>query len=580
MKMEANGESEDDIRFVVGDFKNKYSAPEKQPQGATRDFGPETPDFDPYANSTTMEKLLPSTMANKGNFSTVTDMSGKQYQTNVNPLQLAGDVMGIPTRALGSATGQGSMADPESGIMRPVRERMSETMKDPEAGYFKKGLAGMGYLGASVLEDPTTFTGAGLSKTVGKGINLATQPIRKGIEQTGEAVLKIGDKVPSYIKDVAKTPIELSSDLASGAGDMAKFGAEKLGKITPTPTKLAKVPDAVAKRFQNNILHPKTKEANAGYNIENVFKYGVQGSREEVIEKSNKIISEANAKVKELIKQGKDKGVRVNINALLRKVENDLFGTTTSKAKMTGDLQEFRNALAKLQDEVKDVTENGFLDLSDAQQLKMKMGDDGIWEWLPDNMKAMIPKDAKASSQLASKLYGALKDEIERVTPRGEIKKYNKIMADLIPIKNAATKRKRIADRNLPIGPRDMIGGLSTITGGVKGLAFWGVLNAQSSGVAVKTLSKLADGLRKSTEPKDISRFTNALKKLGITEAGINAIKAGTDITEGLQKQGEEKQPTAPKNISKPNNKPTEGQTKTNSSGDKIVFKGGKWQLL
>ena len=85
---------------------------DREPVGATRDFGPETPDFDPYANATTMEKLLPSTMANKDNFSTAIGRDGRPIQTNVNPLQLAGDVMGIPSRALGSATGLGSSADP------------------------------------------------------------------------------------------------------------------------------------------------------------------------------------------------------------------------------------------------------------------------------------------------------------------------------------------------------------------------------------------------------------------------------------------------------------------------------------
>jgi len=168
--------------------------PEKQPQGATRDFGPETPDFDPYADATTMEKLLPSTMANKGNFSTAIGRDGRPIQTNVNPLQLAGDVMGIPTRALGSATGQGSMADPESGIMRPVRERMTETMKDPEAGYFKKGLAGMGYLGASVLEDPTTFTGIGWAKAPQKAKDIIKTGLQ-GAKQATKTAIKAPNKI-------------------------------------------------------------------------------------------------------------------------------------------------------------------------------------------------------------------------------------------------------------------------------------------------------------------------------------------------------------------------------------------------
>jgi hypothetical protein len=166
--------------------------PEKQPAGATRSFE------DPYANSTVMEKLLPSTMANKGNFQTVIGMDGKPIQTNVNPLQLAGDVMGIPTRALGSATGQGSMADPESGIMRPVRERMIETMKDPEAGYFKKGLAGMGYLGASMLEDPTTFTGIGWAKAPQK----VKDVIKTGL-QAGKQATKTAIKAPNKLVGMA-----------------------------------------------------------------------------------------------------------------------------------------------------------------------------------------------------------------------------------------------------------------------------------------------------------------------------------------------------------------------------------------
>jgi hypothetical protein len=542
MKMEANGESEDDIRFVVGDFKNKYSAPEKQPQGATRDFGPETPDFDPYANSTTMEKLLPSTMANKGNFSTVTDMSGKQYQTNVNPLQLAGDVMGIPTRALGSATGQGSMADPESGIMRPVRERMSETMKDPEAGYFKKGLAGMGYLGASVLEDPTTFTGAGLSKTVGKGINLATQPIRKGIEQTGEAVLKIGDKVPSYIKDVAKTPIELSSDLASGAGDMAKFGAEKLGKITPTPTKTANLLDRRAIKTQQIILKPSERDFKHGLKLENIPKYGIQGSAKEVYKKSDELISQASNDLRRLIQEGRDNGAYIDAKGILKDLEDEIFKNTSEKAKF-GDLQELQKAFKHYEKEIDLLTPSGqgYLDLADGQTFKQTIGDESTWEHVGKEMKAMIPSDAKARSKLASRFYLKLKDAIEKSAPEGEIKSLNRIMADLIPIKNASKARMTVQERNLPWGLRDMAGGMASLSGGPKAWAFWGALKLQDSPIKLKAFHGIAKKLRGSKEPKDISRYTNALKKLGITEAGINAIKAGKDITSGLPKIGEEK---------------------------------------
>jgi hypothetical protein len=393
------------------------------------------------------------------------------------------------------------LADPSTGIFRPVQEASKKMMTDPESNLFQKGLAGVNYLGASALNSPSFSAGNA----------------KNAIQKTGGLVKEVSGVTPKVIKGRIEKGLE-------------KVGAENISKGT----------EKLAGRLQTVILKPTKANIRQGYKKANVFKYNLQGSEDEIYKKSGELIAKANSRVKQLIKEGKDGGVRVNLNELYRELDNEL-NTTAEKAKFFGNLPELKKALKKLEDDITEIAPNGFVNIADAQTLKKKMGSEGGWEHMAESLKASIPADSKIWSQIASRMALKLKKALEQKLPEGEIKDLNRIMSDLIPINNVAEARSAVKNRNLPFNVRDMAGGMATISSGWPGIAYWVALKTQDSPKTVKVLTWATKKLRETNDPKKIGQLENTLKKIGVTEAGINAIKAGKDITEGLPKRGEEK---------------------------------------
>lgn len=428
---------------------------------------------------------------------------------NVGPLNIRGfqDAASLPTRAAGSIAGQlgytgatggpksflEGLADTETGLARPARQAMGGMVKEGFQGgpdgrsvgdYLKMGAGGLGYLAASMAEDPAVLLG-GAAKVAPKALGgLASKAVR---------------------------PVATAAKAArNGAADVLEAGANKV---------------------QNTIIRPRQIDEAAGFNIQHVNKHGVSGSLEEVIGKSQAKIEDAAKNLKALIKQGKDNGARVNLNDAVKEVEQEIF---KGKAKEFANLKESPAALKDLRERIAllaDDAPGGNVDLVDAQYVKQALGDMGAFEHIAGKQGVTISKEDRALSQIASRVYLKLKDKIEAAAPAG-VKEQNQILSELMPVNRAALYRKLVADRNNVVSMSDMLGAMATIGGGPKGLALWAASRATKSGNTAKVLYSAAKALRASKTPQEATFYAEKLKKLGIAAAEIEAIQGATQAAQ------------------------------------------------
>lgn len=409
-------------------------------------------------------------------------------QTEQRAVAGVGDLLSLPTRAAGAVAGSAgytgatgglpfreALASPETGLMRPARQalgnRMGDQMaylKDPNNSMMGKvgaglglGIDALGYMGASVLEDPAVIAG-GLAKvapkTLGRGVRAVGTPIR-----------------------------EVAADLAPKVRGRAE-------------------------RIQQTVLRPRQGDWNAGFELADVEKHGVQGTVDEVIAKSQAKIDAAAKELKQKIQTGADGGARVDLYGALDAAKAKLKqeGSADLVSKLDPIFKEFKS-WAK--------AAGGNVDLLKAQEFKQTMGAHGAWE------KRAMNLPEKYQSKAAQAVYMGLKEQIEKAAPEG-VKELNKTLSDLIPIRNAAAYRKIVADRNNPIGLSDMLSAMTAVGNGPAGLAMLGATRFTKSGFGAKTLYSLAQSLDRAKTPAEAAFYANKLKALGIGAAELDALRA------------------------------------------------------
>lgn len=309
------------------------------------------------------------------------------------------------------------------------------------------------------------------------------QSIGKGIEQIGEffvptgltaKLAKIGDAglmmtklATEYGPAGARAAKSLSfltrSGLLAGEGaavtksqtygdedsdEQTKMNAVISGALPLTGKLLTGVVKPVLKvageKIENALIKPSVKDIKDGFKIENVAKYDVGGSLEQISQKTHNKIEELGRQLTTVI-QGSDS--KINLPTLIDKLEADMTknGTRTfgMNTKLAGALKFFR-------DEIGAVTEDGNVSIADAQQIKRSVGKLGAWQY-----GARDP-ESTAIETVANNLYTKLKNEIEKVSPT-EIRDINRQMSELIPIENAVIRRIPISDRNNIISLTDVL---------------------------------------------------------------------------------------------------------------------------
>lgn len=417
------------------------------------------------------------------------------------------DAMGAPTRAAGSAAGQlgytgatgggkgflEGMADSETGLMRPVREAAASLAADGVAGgedgerglldYGKIAAGALGYVAASAAEDPAALMG-GLAKAA---------PAAAG-------------KVAKAITTPLRAPVEA---FAEGAAPKVKGWAD---------------------RVQQTVLKPRAGDWDAGVDLAKVSEYGVQGTVDEVLAKSQKKIDEAAGKLKALIQEGKDGGARVDLNAVLEKARERLGKEADPDLLDQSDaiLDRFKR-WAQIESGREGGNGAGSVDLLQAHKFKQMMGTHGAWEKTAAKTRQAITQPEKYQSRAAQVVYMTLKDEIEKAAPDG-VKDLNKTLSDLIPIRNAATYRKIVSDRNNPISLTDMLGVMTAVGNGPAGAAILAATRFTRSGFGAKSLYNAAAKLERAAAPADALKYSRTLRDLGITSAEIQAANAAGEL--------------------------------------------------
>lgn len=452
-------------------------------------------------NPSMMDMLLPRTKEawSQPRASEIYDESGKPLiltkpitvkdMRGIDPA----DIMDIFARGLAALRGEEgktraqTMATPGANILNPEIEESvdyygakaaeAEESGSPAMSKFYKGLGGVAEYAGPSLGDPTVYSGIGLSKIPG-------------------TTAKVVEKM--------RTPRNVASNIA----------------------------EAGAKKTQNIILAPKAHHLKGGYDTENVFKHGVQGSVDEVLEKTQTKIDDAARRLNETIKKGNTPDVQIDprqaINELHREILKDRVKNSGISQEMTPAFRKMRNII--------DFALGGkkTFGLKDAHEFKQQLGAMGDWQYVASQRGFQLDPEATALSKIASELYGKMKERIIKDAPEG-LQEINKELTELIPIKNVALSRKAVTDRANVVSLGDMMGTLAAIGGGPKGLLLWAAVRGQKAGTTAKGLHSLAQKLQKATDPKDVKRFTDALGKVGVTKAEIDFIRNIKDDEESNQ---------------------------------------------
>lgn len=426
-----------------------------------------------------------------------------------HPFEGAMDLAATPVRAAGAALdpilpwdarGQNAdgsqksftqaMANPEAGIAKPAREGIAESIKtaweyasDEEKPALMRALAGLmgataaaAFLGAATVEDPT-FLG----------------------------------------------PLAAGSKTAAKLADKAGRGLQTLGK------------NQMYKK-----LKPGTRDEKKGFDVQGVFDQNLDkpekpgllpgGNIEDVLRNSDEVIKSASSEMKARIAQGADQGVRVDIPAEIDAAIAEIIASPNA-SKENQELVSFLPQWAeRFKQKARNLTEDGsgHLDLMAAQFFKQNRGDEGAWHNIARKRGFHIPKNESQESQAAEIIYRHLNDVIDEQAPEG-IRDLNRQISEAIPIRQAAAHRKIVEDRNNRISLTDMGSFLAFLQDPLSGAAIYGATKAAKSGRVASALYRLGEKLRTAKTSAEKTRYTAALKKLGVSD---EEIEAGFDVME------------------------------------------------
>lgn len=334
---------------------------------------------------------------------------------------------------------------------------------------------------------------------IAKGIGLA----EKGIQ--GAKVAKAGSEIARSI-GLGRKGAKLAGELAEGAVNLASrsglTGATE-GVVTTAQGGDAKevvrntligggVPilgaalkvtkpllGATANKIESTLIKATKRDVEDGFKSGNVFKYKLGGSLEDTANKTAKAIEDRSAQLKKLIAENPAK---VNVNELLDNAQAKLV---KNKAANFGYNTKLQNAFDTLRAEIAQLSDDGVVDLADAQQMKRAVGKLGAWQY------GVRDPDATALEKAANSLYSELRVAIEKASP-AKLRKLNRELSELIPIENAITRRLPVAERNNAISITDILTTLPAFSSPANMWLF--VLNRLSKS------GKVAEGLSKAAE--------------------------------------------------------------------------------
>lgn len=334
---------------------------------------------------------------------------------------------------------------------------------------------------------------------------VAKTGVKQGIIQAAKAGAKTGSIVggTSGLATGLEEDATLGSTLANTALGAVSGGVvggvlggatgsvkPVIGAVKNATTGLQKgagnVLEKTGQKIQNTVIKPSIRDVKDGFKIENVSKYDVGGSLPETIAKThtkmNKLSQELTTKL-----QGAES--KLDLNKVYQDTIKSLGG---DKALSFGDNSAIERVVKSLDEEIKQVSEDGLVDLVRATNVKRGAGAKGAWAY--NRPEA----DSSAIEKVYTAFYGKLKDEIEKVAPEG-VRDINKQISELIPINNAALRRMTVEERNNALSLMDNIGLVSSIFD-PKALALFGTNRLLKSGKVGNFLTKSGQKLKATTD--------------------------------------------------------------------------------
>lgn len=344
--------------------------------------------------------------------------------------------------------------------------------------------------------------GARAGEIAGKGINKLTDFISDS-PMLQKFVLENPDKAKQLedVFGVIRSGSELvgSATATAGAPGVVSSTADKLTKLAGRAVKpvvkgsakaLGTGLEATGQKIQQSVIRPSGKDISDGFKIENVQKYDVGGSLPETIAKTH---TKMNALTQELREKLTETDAKIDLNKVAQETIDNL---TSGKTKSFGDNQAIQRVVDNLKEELSQVSEDGFVDLVDATNIKRGAGQKGAWAYNRPEM------DASAIEKVYTEFYDKIKTAIEDNAPDG-VKEINQQLSELIPINNAAMRRLPVADRNNALSLTDTIGLTSSIFD-PRALLIMGATKASKSGRVGNLLTKAGAKL-KNADPKGVN---------------------------------------------------------------------------
>lgn len=427
LQMSKQNAPQEDVQAVVSDFKRKYES--EQVSGTQFSS---TPVQDEWSQKSESEKFSagPTEVikgAAKGVLSTLDSMA-----------QIGQDVL------------KEKVADPIfegiTGINVPEQKNAQLPKELTEAtNTFQKIGKGVEQIGEFFI--PAGLT-AKLAKISDSGImmtKLATEYGTQG-EKAARALSFLTRSGILAGEGAGVTKIQTYGE--EDSDEQAKINAIISGAIPITAKLFSGVVKPVLKvtgeKIENALIKPSQKDIKDGFNIENLSKYDVGGSLEQISQKTHNKIEQLSAQLNEVIQSRPE---RIDLNSVIDAVESEM---TKGGTRTFGMNTKLGNALKFFREEVGAITQDGNVSIADAQQIKRAVGKLGAWQY-----GARDP-ESTAVETVANNLYTKLKNEIEATSPV-EIRDINKQLSELIPIENAVIRRIPIADRNNMISLTDVL---------------------------------------------------------------------------------------------------------------------------
>jgi hypothetical protein len=418
------------------------------------------------------------------------------------------DALSLPTRAAGTAAasmgyegasggkqGLEALADPETGLARPVRQALGNRMSQQIAGLRDKDRS-----------------------LLGKAGNVAGL----GIDAAGYA-----------LASAAEDPVAAAGAAIKPIASMVK------GAKTWTSGKVATGADKAAERLIRRDYLPLKTHEKGGWSHEAAIKHGMYGkSNDELAKIGNAKLSELYKQQKDLIQTGKTLGGKVDfqqaIDDVMAKIEKGKDSELWDNAPRFVD--EYKRRISRIRSvdpndpqAAKAMREAMVKDVADAQLFKSDLGEDAAFA----SMKGVpgIDKDAAVRGRFAALLYGNIKDQIEKNVPAG-LKEINKAMSEIIPLRNAADYRSAVQGRARIGSLTDFVlGGGAVIepTVGLPVMVLKKIVDSPrfSTGAAVK-IKQAAERMATAKSPSAAAFYADKLKTLGVTAAEIRALSTPT----------------------------------------------------